>query len=467
MVVQVALWPRGIKRVKSAGPLGVTWTGTGNTARTGNPVFATDIGELVSVSHSTRYEDGFGGDDLSKFKLKPNGGYVGGMFRPGDHVRISRGGGKVADVELSEVVPQGDGTVDFNCKGHAYNLEDYDSIYVASVGSASYPTTRLMKSVGYTPSADLFGWEWAQSIGMPINQVVGDVGPMRTWYGESWASPEPVKIGTVLTEVCRSNGVRWAVWGRTLVLAAETTTTKWAMDAPEGLVGTASTDYYTRVGVTYIPDSLIPPNYSDATVYAPGSTVVYQEKWYQKRVASVAGIDPTETVSVGGVDVLAWGELPRSRSVRPSDLRTVWAVQDTDGINLFDEKTTVIDVRDRGAIPTAQANTLAATVLTYAKGRFVVNGSFTVGRDSGFKSAAGGFAGDSLAFVKAGDGMRINHLRTTQGNVLPGFQVIGKTDWSWDAADGGDGQESLTITPMGAPPRNIANIVASIPLGRY
>lgn len=458
MTVQVVLWPRGIQRVKAAGPLAVEFDG--EDPRVGRPVFATDIGWLASASVSTRWEDGFGGEDIIKFTLLPNGGFIGGMFRPGDHVRVLRGGGMAGEAELSEVVPQADGTVEFTAKGYAYNLYDYDSVAILEDGDVSYPTTQLLKDDDDDPT-DLFGWEYAQSIGLPINQVIGNTGRMEQFFGEQHAAEAPVKLGTVITESFRPDAIRWAVWGRTLVFSEDPTTAKWAMDAPEGLVGTADTDYATHVGVLYV-DSEVPPNYDDATVYDGNDKVVFEGEWWIKIVDTVAGFAPGDTVTVGSTDFAVWA--PLSRYSSPRDWDIAWAVQDIDGINVFDARTVVVDYRGRGASATTNWTEIAQGLLDQVKGRFVLNGSFTVGRESGFRSANGGYAGDALAFVKAGDGLQLNQVRTTQGNVMPAFQVIGKTEWTWDASDGGEGSERLTITPMGAVARNLSTILAGIPL---
>lgn len=461
MTVQVALWPRGLARVKNSGPLGIDWDG--NDAFSGKPVFASEIGDLVSVAHSTRLEDGFGGDDLSSFKLQPNGGFIGAMFRPGDHVRITRGGGLVGDVELSEVTPAGDGTVDFACKGYGHNLDDYDSVAVLNDGDWSFPTTKLLKTILDDPT-DLYGWEFAQSRGMPINQIVGEQGPMHLWTGELSAAEAPVKIRAVLTERYRPEALRWAVWGRSLVIFEEATTPKWAMDAPESLVGTADGEYFTDVGVEYIRAD-IPPDYDEATDYDAGDKVVFEGYWWLKLASGTgAGVAPGETfVPTWTTDeMVVWA--PLNRPSNPTDWNIEWEIQGIDGINIFDTKTTVVDYRGRGPMTSFEAGSIAAGLLNQVKGRFLLSGSFTVTRDSGFKSAGGGDAGDALSAVKAGDGIQLNHLRSSQGNLIPGFQVIAKTDWSWNADEGGDGTESLTITPFGAVARNLPTILAGIPL---
>jgi hypothetical protein len=108
----------------------------------------------------------------------------------------------------------------------------------------------------------------------------------------------------------------------------------------------------------------------------------------------------------------------------------------------------------------SKAYSIAYSLLSQVRGRFVLTGSFTVGPESGFKSAAGGKA--DVAFVRAGQAMRLANLRTAQGNLLPGagVQVIGRTEWSWEA----DGAEQTQVTPMGAVPRNLGEILRGTPL---
>ena len=63
--MQVTVWPRGINRTVLSGPLGTAtpdaafWNPVGvYTPATVPPVHSTQLGQLLSVKHSTRYEQG-------------------------------------------------------------------------------------------------------------------------------------------------------------------------------------------------------------------------------------------------------------------------------------------------------------------------------------------------------------------------------------------------------------------------
>lgn len=391
MAVQVTVWPRGARRSRTSGPLGIA---VGTTAkRRGTALFATDIGRLVNVTASTRYEDGFGGHDLASWTIAPLGGYAGGLMRPGDHVRITKGGGTVWEGEFSETRPGSDGTVEMHARGYGYSLFDCDAIHWSSSGAVSYPTNRL---TGGSPPSSYYAWDYAVAeFGLPITQVVGTM-PTGA-FGATDVAEQPIKLGTLLTAMLREQSKRWAVWGRSLVIAPDTEAPVWRYDSPDGLIGVADTDYRTHVGVWYV-------------AVAPGTSA--------------------------------------------ADWSLEWAVDDA-GLSRFDVATEVVDCRGLGLMTSGRAQTLADTMLAQVRGRFVLSGSFTVGPRSGFASLAGGAA--DIAFVRAGRAMRLTNVRTSQGNLLPDAEaaMIGKTEWSWTA----EGEERLTITPMGAVPRSLSEIL--------
>lgn len=448
MGVQIAVWPRGNRRAKTSGPLGVSWTkygGSAETRRVGTPVFATDIGKVVSASASTTYGDGIGGHDLASWTIAPFGGYIGGLFRPGDHVRITKGGGIVFDGQFSEAAPGDDGTVELHARGYRYDLYEYDSVYWDQLSGADdvyYPTTQLGDPADATEP--FYGWAYAvRSLGLPINQVVGDTSDWLNPFGATKMAPAPIKLAPLVEGVAQQNGERASVWGRTLVIAADDMTPRWSYAAPAGLVGVADTDYRTHVGVWYCANG--PAAWSALTTYSIGAVVVYDDRWW-RALASSTGVTPVEGST--------WQEQPIA--YRPSDFSLTWAI-DNVGIQRFDVSTEIVDYRALGKI--TNAGELASNLLSQVKGRFTLSGSFSVGPESGFASAAGGKA--DIAFVRAGQAMQLPGVRTGQGNLMPDGDVfmIGKTEWSW-SPDG----ESLSVTPMGAVPRNLSSILAGKPL---
>lgn len=450
--MQVTVWPRAASRVVRSGPLGITWDGSGPV--TGTPIHNTAIGRMTEVEFSTRYEDGFGGHDLAEWTFLPGGGYIGGMFRPGDHVRIVKGGGTCFEGEFSEAVPADDGKVTLKAKGYAYNLNDYDSIFwrQRTGDDVYYPTTRL---VGGNLSTSWYGWEYARDIlGMPISQVVGTIPTGNYGGSESTFSAEPLKLDAVMTARCREVGERWAVWGRTLVIAADPSTPMWKYNAPRSVVGVADTDYATHVIVGYISDG--PPLWNSGTTYAINALVEYDGVWWASLQNSNTNHPPNEDSSTW------WTRTAVLR--KPNDYSAVTAVDDA-GLARFDAKTAFVPMYGLGKMTSADAQTIANNLLSQVKGRFILSGSFTVTPGSGFTSINGGVA--DIAFVRAGTMLRLNNLRTSQGNLMPGGTdvIIGKTDYTWTAPDSprGDATESLTITPMGTVPRNLSDILRGVP----
>ena len=449
MGVQVTVWPRGHRRVRAAGPLGVLWDDIDR--RVGNPLFVEQYGELAAVTASTRYEPGFGGHDLCSWTVRPHGGYVGGLMRPGDHVRITKGGGIVFEGEFSEAEPGDDGTVTLHAKGYAYNLYDYDSIFWDAVSGSDdiyYPTTVLGLVTDTVEPFD--GWGYATYVlGMRINNVVGTISTWTDAFGESDMAEAPIKLGELITAKHQELGERWAVWGRTLVIGPDATDPFWSYAAPEGVVGVADSEYATHVFVWYVSSDLssVQP-WLGAVAYAVGDRVSYGGTWWEALLANT-GVTPVEGST--------WKEVPVA--YRKTDFSMVQAQDTPERIARFDTKTYVVDQRGLGAMSSVRAQALAQTLLDQVKGRFILTGGFTVGPDSGLTSAAGGMA--DIAFVRAGQVLRLPGLRTDQGNLMDSdTAVIGKTEWSWAA----DGQESTQITPMGAVPRNLGDILRGNPL---
>ncbi len=450
MGVQVTVWPRGTKRVRSSGPLGVDMPG--ETRRAGHPLFVQDYGSLVSVQASTRYEPGFGGHDLASWTVTPHGGYVGGLMRPGDHVQITKGGGIVFEGQFSEAEPNADGTVTLHARGYAYSLFDIAAVFWQAIvgGDDIYYFTTELGLPGNTTNP-LYAWAYAVvERGLPITQIVGDTSAWNGPFGESDMAEAPLTLGDLVTSVHQELGERWAVWGRTLVLGPDATTPMWSYAAPEGLVGVADSDYATRVNVFFVDTTLcyVQP-WLAATAYGAGDTVSSDGRWWKALVPVTGGGAPVEGS--------AWTEVPTA--YRKSDFSMAYEDDSDDRISRFGPRDASVDYRGLGAISSSRAHALALSLLEQVKGRFILSGSISVGPDSGFASANGGKA--DIAFVRAGQVLKLPGLRTDQGNLMDSdTTVIGKTDWSWSA----DGQESMQITPMGAVPRSLGDILKGAPL---
>lgn len=376
--MQVTVWPRGLSRTLDAPTSGA---GSLNMTR---------LGELLEVNASSRYEPGFGGHDLASWTIKPFGGYAGGIVRAGDHCRIVQGGGTVWEGEFSEATPGEDGSVTFNARGYAYNLFDYLALKYDVVA-------------GYYSTSDI-GAAWDVAVtdfGIPITQVVVSGGVLTGTYGATDVAEGFGNLATLLTAVYQEQSLRWAVWGRTLVIAADPTTPVWRYPAPEAVVATADTDYATDVML-----------------------------WYVKT-------DPPVVLS-------DWG---------------MTTATDTLGLSRFDRRMVGVDYRSLGLMSGARASTIAQSLLDQVRGRFVYTGGFTVGPDSGFQSAAGGRV-TQLAYVRAGQVVDVPGMRTSQGNLMPDGSnafIIGKTNYQWTR----EGQESLQVAPMGAVARDLSSILAA------
>lgn len=449
MGVQVTVWPRGTNRVRASGPLGVAFDTY--SRRVGTPLFVERYGELTAATASTRYEQGFGGHDLASWTVKPHGGLVGGLMRPGDHVEIKKGGGIVFEGEFSEDEPGDDGTVTLHAKGYAYNLYDYPSLHWDAVSGGDdiwYPTTKLGPLVDTSEPFDAWGYA-TYVLGMPINNVVGDVTPWSDPFGESNMAEAPLMLGDLITSVHQEQSERWAVWGRTLVVGADVTDPKWSYAAPEGVVGVADSDYATDVFVWYVSADLsaVKP-WVGATAYGVGDRVSYGGTWWDALLANT-GVTPVEGST--------WKEVPVA--YRKTDFSMVRASDSPERVARFDRRVVVVDYRGLGAMDNVRALRLATKLLEQVKGRFILTGGFTLQPDSGFTSIGGGTA--DIAFVRAGEMVRLTGLRTDQGNLMDSSDVIiGKTEWSWSA----DGQESQQITPMGAVPRSLGDILKGAPI---
>lgn len=265
---------------------------------------------------------------------------------------------------------------------------------------------------------------------------------------------EPTYLGPVLTARLRESGARWAVWGRSLVIGADNTTPLWRYNAPESVVGIADTDYATHVRVWYVAKGAA--LWLTGTSYALNAVVEYEGEWWISLQAANAGHVPNADASTW------WARTPTLR--KPSDYSYEEAI-DSLGLQRFDVRAVTVDMRGLGLMDSVRADTLANNLLAQVKGRFTLSGSFEVTPESGFTSINGGPA--DLAFVRAGRIVTLNNLRTSQANLMPdgGDVMIGRTDYSWIAprTPREKASESLTITPMGATQRNVADILRGVP----
>lgn len=450
--MQVTVYPRGGTRTILSGPLAILWGG--ETPAITTPKHMSEVGLLTSVNFSTRYEEGFGGHDLCDWTIKDYGGYVGGMFRPGDHVRVSHGG-VCWEGEYSEATPNDDGSVTMHARGYGYNLLEYDSVYLDIVpgpdNDISYPTTAL--GIPGDDTEPYYGWTYAiYMLGMPIAQVVppasmpfGPIGGDATGVGAM--AQAPIKVGTVLTSLCQEVGKRWAVWGRTLVIAEDDMTPLWSYPAPESVVAVADTEYVTDLGVWYVREG--PAEWDNMTNYDAGDVVLYEGSFYEAKIDN-SGVTPTDDGT--------WGQ--STYTFNPQDFNVAWR-SDTVGKKRFDVRTEVVDYRGLGLTGTIWAENMAEQVLSMTKGRWLFTGSFTVTPESGFSSIGGGDAGHQLAFIRAGRALQLKGLRTSQGNLMPDGDVvmIGRTEYQWSK----DESESLSITPMGAVPRDVQSALQGVP----
>ena len=456
MGVQVTVWPRGSRRTRTAGPLGVDWDGS--TRRVGVPLFSQQYGKLTAATASTRYEPGFGGFDLCSWTVVPYGGYVGGLMRPGDPVQMTKGGGEVFFGEFSETEPNDDGTVTLHAKGYAYNLNDYQALFLDPVDGGddvSYPTTQLGATTAPVSSdAARYAWQYAvYDRGMPITNVIGSTSSWGVPLGESDMAEGPLTVGDLVTAVHQADGERWAVWGRTLFVGPDATDPMWSYAAPDSVFGVADTDYATTVFVWYVSSDLcsVQP-WNVATAYGAGDVVSDGGRWWQALIPTTGGSAPSEG--------LAWTEVPTA--YRKSDF-ALGGATDTAGLDRFDVREVLVDYRGLGTILDSRATTLAGGLLDQVKGRFILTGGFTVGPESGFASADGGKA--DIAFVRAGEVLKMPGLRTDQGNLMDSdATVIGKTEWSCQVEGGEIASESLSVTPMGAVPRDLGSILQGAPL---
>jgi hypothetical protein len=389
---QVEVWPRGTDRVYTA-----TVDGPGGVA-------ASTIGQLAECKVSTVYGPNLiGGEDLLEWAIQPYGNFLGGMFRPGDHVRVTRGSGAlVGEGEFSQVVPGENGSVKFLANGYRYNFYDHDAVRYNSTPSPDqfYPTMDFDHAWAYAHDEALW----------PIRTYTGITAPFGAFGVSPWPgstmSDKLYKMGDLLQNILAPDSKRACVWGRTLVVGTDDMAPIWLYESPESVVGVADTDYLSELKLLYMIDPT-DPGYGGYTVNPDGSMVsTYTD----------------------------------AATVERFDVRQGWA-----------------DWRGAGVMTKANADALVVALMDQVKGRFIYTGSFTVTPNSGLKSITGGLLSD-LSQVRAGRAVTLPGLRTDQGQWMPDGDtfLIGQTDWSW-VPEG----ETLQVTPMGAVARDLSAILTA------
>lgn len=369
-------------------------------------IFFSDLGEIQAVTTSTRLEEGFGGFDTASWTVRMHPGYVGGFFLPRDHIEIIEGGvplfsGEFSEQELKDRDPKLGNTYTFHARGYAHVLGDYESIcYQAITGGDDY--SFITNQLATSDTDTTYAWDYARQNGM---QVWADPSDLPTGpFGETSLAPKPIKLRDLLTAHVLRAGKWWACWGPILDVFTMPTTPTLLYDQPSTIVAVADTDYYSAVGLYFIKT-------------APGTSV--------------------------------------------DQCTVVWGGEDDRTHNIYDRREIVLDMRGLGLQPTADMGDLAQTMYEQVKGRRLLTGSLAlVGHDSGLKAANGGAA--DIEAVRAGDVMKMTEVRDSLGFLMPDGEtkfVVGSTQHEWD-----DDGLRVTITPMGAVPRNFSDVLKDAPL---
>jgi hypothetical protein len=391
--VQVTVWPRDPGTRAQDAPKG----GVGG-------IHFTDLGEILSVTTSTRMGEGFGGFDLAAWTVRMHPGYVGGFFLPRDYIEVTHAGVLLFAGEYSEQqvdsrdAKEGD-TYSFHARGYAHVLADYPAVCFQSIVDApdyEFPTTQLATS----DSDTTYAWDYARGKGMQVYAAPGDlpVGP----YGETAVAASPMLLRDLLTAHLLRNDNWWACWGPTLEVVTLPTTPTLLYDQPTTLVAIADTDYYSSVGLYYVHT-------------APGTSV--------------------------DQCTIAWG----------GDVARM--------LNIFDYRGIVLDMRGLGLQSSATMLAQAQSMYEQVKGRYLLTGSLTLGPDSGLTAANGGVV--DIETVRAGQMMKLSEIRDSLGFLLPDGDtrfVVGATEHQWSPEG-----ESVTITPMGSVARNLGDVLRSVP----
>jgi hypothetical protein len=390
--VQVTVWPRDPGVRAQDAPKG----GTGG-------IHFTDLGEILSVTTSTRMGEGFGGFDLASWTVRMHPGYVGGFFLPRDHIEIVHGGVTLFEGEYSEQqvdsrdAREGD-VYSFHARGYAHVLADYPAVCLQTTAGPDYefPTTQLATSDADTT----YAWDYARSKGMQVYAAYGDlpIGP----YGETAVASSPLPLRDLLTAHLLRADNWWACWGPTLEVVTLPTTPSVLYDQPTTMVAIADTDYYSSVGLYFIHTS-------------PGTSV--------------------------------------------DQCTIAWGGDDARMLNIFDYRGIVLDMRGLGLQTSTTMLAQAQSMYEQVKGRHLLTGSLTLGPDSGLAAANGGAV--DIETVRAGQMMKLSEIHDSLGFLLPDGDtrfVIGATEHQWSPES-----EQVTITPMGAVARNLGDVLRAVP----
>lgn len=134
------------------------------------------------------------------------------------------------------------------------------------------------------------------------------------------------------------------------------------------------------------------------------------------------------------------------------DWGTVTASDDA-AATIHGRSTHFVDITERGVIADEEAARVANGVLARTGARLSFANNLTVSADD-LRHVGG--ARVSLAHVRAGQMVRVMGARSVDGSSSALDIVVGGTDYV-------DGAGEITLSPVGLAPRNLADIIASIP----
>lgn len=378
--------------IRSRGGQRIYETNQSNT----NPGFVTDIGRIVSGRAGSKSGKGFGGYDDLELKIKPHGTFLGGMFRVGDEMELTKVGGEVWLGGYSNSDPiDDDGTITIRGRGTAHTLFNYPCRHWSAVPGApdvEYATRSIVDGMAHAITR----------LGLPIALIVGDLPTALAGDADGtiaiFERDDPARLlGDVLTHVLEEAGFRWWVWGRTLIIAEPNLDPLWRFDGTDTIVAVADDQFYTDIDVAF----LIEGDGSELHHYGTGRA------------------------------------------------------SDPDGIRKFDRRIPIeldytgIVFEGTGSGRQLVADAIAANKLDAAKGRFVLQGSATIYPDSGLKHINGGSV--DLSRIRAGEAVQVNQLRTSEGHLMPAGHtfILGEATFSFD-----EDSESLVIAPEDAAGRD-------------
>lgn len=224
-------------------------------------------GATDNIEYSTRYGDGFGGDDLFSCAFTPRHKNVVGNLRKRDKIEVWDGGTRVWCGGLSAVTPGDDSTVNIAGKGFAYVMLGLGAF--SYDGSNYHPTSTL--STAFTTANDRF------QLGDYITAIPwGDL--PSTPHTAATDTVAMNMLGDLLTEVMRESGLRWMVNGQALELTSDPTTPTMRYRADQSVIGASDDDYAATVFVDYLstaPVSGAVPTSSQISTVSSGDLATY------------------------------------------------------------------------------------------------------------------------------------------------------------------------------------------------